>query len=475
MKGFLGCDIGTTGTKTMLFDENNNVLGRGYQGYGLFTPFEGAYEQNPEDWYSSLKQSIKEAVKNTDVEIKALSLSAQGGSFFLADVVDEKIVPLTNALTWMDARAGAEYLELVDEISPDEVYDIVGWKLGKGSAIARLRWLKKHDSANFDKAKLVLSTSDYVYYKLTGKSVIDYSSAAMMGMFSVKGLKYDSHLVELAKITQDKLPKLVATGEYLGEILPDVAKDLGLSEGVKVYAGAHDQYAASLGSNYFSKNDLLISTGTTWVIFGNSETPVFNQHYLSSGVHPRGNYGVIKSAVSSGTVMEWTKKLIGEEFSVIDKEAAARPVDKGLMVYPFISGGGGWHGKGELNYSVKGAKMMHDKFDLARATMEGVAFEIKYLIDLYRKSGVIDDKIIVAGGAARSEIWMQILASVLDKEVYISNQADRCCFGAFSIAKKEYTQQDFVKFEFDGRVVKPDKSVVEIYKEKYENYNKNLN
>jgi sugar (pentulose or hexulose) kinase len=173
--------------------------------------------------------------------------------------------------------------------------------------------------------------------------------------------------------------------------------------------------------------------------------------------------------------MEWTKKLIGEEFSVIDKEAAARPIDKGLMVYPFISGGGSWHGKGELNYSVKGAKMMHDKFDLARATMEGVAFEIKYLIDLYRKSGVIDDKIIIAGGAARSEIWMQILSSVLDKEIYISNQADRCCFGAFSIAKKGFTGEDFVKFDFDGRVVEPDSSMAKLYKEKYEDYIKILN
>lgn len=475
MKGFLGCDIGTTGTKTMLFDENNRVLGRGYQGYALSTPFEGAYEQNPEDWYSSLKQSISEAIKNSDVEIKALSLSAQGGSFFLADEVGNEIVPLTSALTWMDVRASEEFSELAKEITPDEVYDIVGWRLGKGSAVARLRWLKKHRAEDFNKTKLVLSTADYICYKLTGKVVIDYSSAAMMGMFNVKGLKYDSRLVELAGITEDKLPKLVPTGEYLGELLPEIAKDLGLAEGVKVYAGAHDQYAASLGSNYFSKNDLVISTGTTWVIFGNSDKPIFNEYYLSSGVHPRGGYGVIKSAVSSGTVMEWTKKLIGEEFSVIDKEAAARPIDKGLMVYPFISGGGSWHGKGELNYSVKGAKMMHDKFDLARATMEGVAFEIKYLIDLYRKSGVIDDKIIIAGGAARSEIWMQILSSVLDKEIYISNQADRCCFGAFSIAKKGFTGEDFVKFDFDGRVVEPDSSMAKIYKEKYENYNKNLN
>ena len=106
MIGFLGCDIGTTGTKTMLFDEADNAVGRGYKGYNLYTPFESAYEQDPEDWYLSLKESIKEAVKGSDLDIKALSLSAQGGSFFLADIDENgKVIPLCPALTWMDVRA----------------------------------------------------------------------------------------------------------------------------------------------------------------------------------------------------------------------------------------------------------------------------------------------------------------------------------------------------------------------------------
>ena len=111
MIGFLGADIGTTGTKTMLFDGNDNAVGRGYLGYKLYTPFNRAYEQDAEDWYLSLKHSIIEATKDSDLDIKALSLSSQGGSFFLADIVDGKIVPLCRALTWMDVRAGEELEE----------------------------------------------------------------------------------------------------------------------------------------------------------------------------------------------------------------------------------------------------------------------------------------------------------------------------------------------------------------------------
>lgn len=474
MIGFLGADIGTTGTKTMLFDVDGNVNGRGYKAYDLFTPAPDFYEQNPEDWYDSLKQSIIESKKESSLEIKAISLSAQGGSFFLADIVDGKVVPLTRALTWMDARAKEEFEELKEKVTIDEVYRINGWRFSKGSAISRLNWLKKHMPEEFNKTKIILSTADYIYYRLTGKLVIDYSSAAMMAMFDVSGGCWNEKLVDLAGITIDKLPKLVQTGTDLGEILPEVAKELTLPSGVKLYAGAHDQYAASLGSDYFGGKDLVISTGTTWVLFGKSKTPVFNKHYLASGRHPDGGYGVIVSAVSSGTVMEWTKNLVGEDFKTMDENADARKVDKDLLVYPFISGAGGYRSGKNVSYAVKGGCMRHDKYDLARATMEGVAFEIKKIVSLYRESGIVEDKIIVSGGAARSKVWMKILASVLGKEVYISNHADRTCFGAFSIARKGYTDGDYFTFGFEGTTVSPDSSLKEVYEEKYSNYERVL-
>ena len=198
--------------------------------------------------------------------------------------------------------------------------------------------------------------------------------------------------------------------------------------------------------------------------------PVFNKYYLAPGRHPDGGYGVIVSAVSSGTVMEWTKNLIGEDFKTMDENADARNVDKDLLVYPFISGAGGYRGGKSLSYAVKGGCMRHDKYDLARATMEGVAFEIKKIVSLYRESGINEDKIIVSGGAARSKVWMKILSSVLGKEVYISNHADRTCFGAFSIARKGYTNGDYFTFGFEGTTIKPDGDLQKEYEQKYQNY-----
>lgn len=466
-KYYLGCDIGTTGTKTMLFADDGTALGRGYQDYPLHTPFEGAYEQNPEDWYLSLKESIKQATENNPCQVNALSLSAQGGSFFLADIVDGKVVPLCDALTWMDVRANIEFEEIKQEISADEVYEITGWKLTSGSALSRLRWLKKNKKEIFSKTKIILSTADYIYYRLTGKLVIDYSSAAMMAMFDFKKRKWSQKLLSIASIKESLLPKLVATCDYVGEVLPEIANDLGLNQGVKVIAGAHDQYAASIGANYFSGKDLLVATGTTWVIFGNSETTSFGQNFFAPGVHPMGNYGVIASALSSGTVINWEKDVFRVGYEEINENVPKASPDKNLLVYPFISG----CRRGDYKYSIENLELRHNSYDIIRATMEGVAFEIDNIVSLYNECGIDSEKIILSGGATRSKIWMKILANVLGRELHISNQADRCCFGAFSIARFNECGE-FFKFSFDGEIVSPNEDLVEFYKNKKALYNK---
>ena len=469
MKYYLGADIGTTGTKTMLFNENGEAIGRGYKEYPLSMPFEGAYEQKPEDWYLSLKESIKEAVSGIDCKIEAISLSAQGGSFFLADIVGDKVIPLCDALTWLDARATEEFNELKEKIALEDVYKITGWKLSRGSAISRLNWIRKHKKELLDKTKIILSTSDYINYRLTGKLVIDYTSAAMMGMFCVEKREWNKSLVELAGISENMLPKLVSTGEYLGDILPEVAKDLGLNNGVKFYAGAHDQYAASLGSNYFASNDLLVATGTTWVIFGKSNKRTYGDNFFAPCIHPTGGYGVITSAVSSGSVLSWEKELFRTDYDEINERVKESTPDDNLLVYPFVAGNGNYRA-GTHSYSVHNLALRHNSFDIIRASMEGVAFEIEKIVNLYTSCNISADKIILSGGATRSKVWMKILATVLNRDLYISNQADRCCFGAYSIARKE-DMGEFTVFPFEGEIVLPDKNLIKFYQDKSKLYN----
>ncbi|MBQ7339923.1 MAG: hypothetical protein IJW43_03590 [Clostridia bacterium] len=470
-KTYLGIDLGTTGTKSTLFDQFNNEIGRGYKGYELISPFDLAFEQNPSDWEDAVVASVKGAIGELDCSVLSLSVSAQGGSFFFADVDDNgKVIPLTNAFTWMDKRATLESEELNSKIEKDYFYYRTGSRLGAGSFPAKYLWLKKHNPEIIEKTKIILSTSDYIYYLMTGKFCIDYTSSYMMDVFNVKEKDYDSELLSLIGLDKNKLPSLLPAGAVIGEMLPEFAEKLGINKGVKVVCGAHDQYAANIGSNYFD-NALLISSGTTWVVFGRSEELALTDSHFASCVHPIGNYGVFSSAVSSGVVIEWEKKLFSVDFEEMNREIPLRDFQEDLLVYPFISGSGGYRGEKSLSYSIDNAVFRYDKFDIIKATMEGVAFEIREIITRLKKSKIKQDKIIIAGGAVKSPAWMQILADVLGQEIYISNKPDRCCYGAYSIARKG-VDGEFTTFEFDGKVAYPQKELVEKYNEKFIKYSK---
>ena len=467
MKYYLGIDLGTTGTKTLLFNEKGEVLGKGYKGYGLITPEANIYEQSPEAWYDAVIESIKLATAKFDGEIEGASVSAQGGSFAFCDVdANGNLIPLTNAVTWLDKRAGVEAEELKEEVSK-----VSKSKLGPGSVLAKFLWFKKHKPEVIENTKLILSTSDYVYYKLTGKAVIDYTSAAMMGAFDNDNLTWNEDLLSIVGLDKSVFPSILKAGDLIGVANDDFMKKVGLKGNLKIYCGLHDQFAASLGANYFSNGDLIVSTGTTWVIFARNEEK--KSGIFAGRRHPDGGYGYFISAISSGTVLEWTKNTYGIPYKEIDELAENAEIDENLMVFPFISGNGNYRGINKLAYGIEGASFKNEKGDIFRATMEGVSFEVKYIVDLYKEAGFNINNVIVTGGATRSAIWMQILSDVLGEKLYLSEQADGCCFGAYSVAKKGELGS-FDRFEFSGKTVEPNLENTKKYANKFKKYNEIL-
>ena len=467
MKYYLGIDLGTTGTKTILFNENGVPCGKGYKSYELLTPRESFFEERPLDWYSAVVDTVKAATKDFSGEIRAISFSAQGGSFLFADVKNGEPIPLTNAITWMDRRAEKEA-----EALAKAYFDLTGKAMDSSNMLAKYLYVKNNMPEAFANSKYVLSTSDYIYMKITGEGVIDYTSAAMMGVYDTKREEYDERLIRLVGLKPENFPEVKRPGEFIGYANEKFLSDTGLSGKIEVRLGLHDQFAASLGANYFGDNDVIVSTGTTWVVFARNRALL--DGVFASIRHPAGDYGYFLSAVSSGTVMEWQKSLYGISYDEIGELVASAPIDENLLVYPFVSGNGDYRGENKLNFAIKNASFKHTRADILKATMEGVAFEIREILSIYEKAGFEIGNVIVTGGATRSAPWMQILSDVLGKKLYLSEEADGCCFGAFSVAKRK-DGGDFFKFAFSGREVLPIDSAIKKYKEKYKNYNENLN
>jgi len=473
----IGLDVGTTGTKAVVVNERGQVLSGGYKEYGLVSVY-GRVTQNANDWWDAAQFAINEAVSKIDNkdEIVAISLSTQGSSMV---PVDEKGEPIYDVITWMDTRSKAEADELSATIGAEKIYRKCGWQVSPVLDAAKLIWLRKNEKDVFAKADCFISTLEFINMHLTGRKVIDPTNAAIRQLFNIETGDWDDELLSAAGVTRERLPEVLPVGALVGNLTEEAAKALNLSTNVKVYNGAHDQYCASLGSGAVEVGDMLLATGTTWVVLGITPDLLYTDSHISPGIHPAGAYGAMASIVSAGSALNWYKKnIIGDSFKVIDEEAAKRRDEaKDLFVLPYVCGAGFPHGLPELRGSMFGLDVGHDKFHIARAAMEGVAFEAAGVLAEFAAQGMKIDKLMMTGGAARSRLWSEIVGYVTGCDIYRMDEPETCCVGAAMTAAvgvgmfRDYDEcrAAMVKRE---KLELNDGSAREFYREKLERYNK---
>ncbi len=429
---YIGLDIGTTGAKTLLVNEKGNVLGKGYAGYRLITNG-NCIEQRADDWTKCSASAIQRAIKGQDISrIAAISLSTQGASTVAIDAQNR---PIGNALTWMDGRAVSEASEIADQIGEDYIYRNTGWRINSSLDAAKIMYMKRAKA--YQNAIRFLSTLEYMNLFLTGNPVCDQSNASIRQLYNINTHDYDDTILKIVDVTRDELPEVIPTGEIVGYISQSAASVTGLKPGTPVYNGAHDQYCASIGAGAVEKGDMLLSAGTTWVVMGIDDKPLFTETYIAPGVHPiSGLYGAIASLVGSGASMQWFKnEFVDTDFVEIDKQAALR-ADKvrELFFYPYLSGVGYPLWNPHIRGSLMGISLEHNKYDFARAIMEGVAFGVRRTIDDFSSNGCNAKVLRIMGGGAKSDLWCRIIASAANIPIEISSENEACAMGAAIIA-----------------------------------------
>lgn len=476
-----GIDVGTTGTKAAVVDEKGNVLAKGYQEYSLITTPQGGVEQNAEDWWKATVFAVNTAMRKAGAkpeQIAGISFSTQGGTTV---ATDENFTPLKSADTWMDRKAESEWEELCRTIDPDEIYRKSGWQPNPAFDPAKIRYLHKNNPEIYQKTAYYLTTPEYICQKMTGNAIIDPTNAAMRQIFDINTGTWDDALTEFAQIKKNQLPEIRPTGVLAGNLTAKAAEQLGLKAGIPVFNGAHDQYCAAIGSGAVNTGDLLLSTGTTWVVVGISDRPLFTENYLAPGMHPcKGKYGNIASLRSAGSALKWFKTLSKEEFAVMDKNAESRRESaKNLLYYPYYAGAGFPHNNDKLNSCILGMDLSNDAYDLALALMEGVAFETRLVLEEFDKTGNGIHALKMVGGATNSELWSRLTCNVTEREIRPAKETDTCCIGASMIAAvglgiyEDYNAavQNMVQY---SPAYNPEKEAAEFYEEKFARYKKGL-
>lgn len=470
----IGIDVGTTGTKSVVVNAGGKILAGAYKEYELKSADGGIVAQNANDWWDAIVTTVNALSEKTDLsDVTAIGLSTQGASMLAADENGE---PLCDVITWMDSRAICEVGYLDKTIGKEKIYEKCGWPLTPAGDAAKILWIKNNLPDVFEKAACFPSTIEFVNKKLTGRFVADPTNAAIRQLFNIKCGDWDEEILDAVGISKEKLPTVLPVGAAVGKLTKEAAAKLGLSENVTVYCGAHDQYCAALGSGAVNTGDMLLATGTAWVILGVTDSLLYTDSHICPGIHPAGKYGAMASLVSAGSALKWYKNLIDGDFKEMDKIAAERAESaKDLLVYPYVAGAGFPHNAPSAAGAIIGFSLKHDKYDIARAFMEGVAFEARSVLEQFENAGMKITKLMMTGGAARSTLWSEIVGYITGCEIYRMEEPETCCVGGAMIAfvgSGAFESYDKCReaMVLSEKLSLPDESLPGFYNEKYERY-----
>lgn len=475
----LGIDVGTTGTKCLLFSEKGSLLGHAYRGYATATPKVGCSEQHAEDWWQAVVQTVREVCTDPAIaqNVAAISLSLQGGTVV---PVDENMVPLRPAMVWNDIRCKKQKEEFLQTCgTAREMYEKTGWALIDGLPLLQARWLRENEPETFAKTAMFLTVPDYISMKMTGIPAADLSDAGINQFIDIHNADYDGKLLAFAGICRQRLPKLVRSGEVIGPLTENAAEELGLTTDCLLVAGAHDQYAVALGAGATQAGDILIGSGTCWVVTAICDMPDFSGGLSQSVAAVPGMWGSLLSLSSGGVCLEWLRKDMPAEdasYDVLNERIAqVRAAEDGLFFYPFSG-----KSSASANFqkgSFVGLDLSHDRFHLARAIMEGVVFQTLWMLESFAAKPS-KEGLKLTGGASKSPVWRQLLADISGLPVRIPEVADMACVGAAILAGVgcgiyKDAAEGYQHLAVQEQVIHPDPERTAIYTPLREQYRKN--
>ena len=481
----LGIDVGTTGTKTLLFSADGELLGHAYRPYALHTPQVGYSEQNAEDWWNAVCETVREVCADPEIgkAVAAISLSLQGGTMV---AVDKDGNPVRPAMVWNDGRGEAQKEAYIREVGEaDTMYQKTGWRLGKAMLAIEIRWMRENEPELYEKTAKFLSVPDYISMKMTGIPAVDLSDGGNNQLINIRTGQYDPEILEFAGVTEDRLPKIVRSGDVIGNLTEEAAQALGLSTDTVLVAGAHDQYAVALGAGALKDGDILIGSGTCWVVTAIGDEPAFETGLAQSISAVPGKWGSLLSLSSGGVCLEWWRRNLTVApdgsllpFDAINEEVAKRKAaEDGLFFYPFS--GNAAPGRRFSKASFIGLDLSHDRFDIARAIMEGVAFQALWMMESF-KTKPSKEGLKLAGGASKSALWCQMVADIANLPVRIPEVADLACVGAAIMAGTgcgiyPNVEEGYKRLAVRERVIYPDPANAAKYAPLYAEYKQKAN
>lgn len=424
---FAGIDLGTSGVKTLLINEDQNIIGSSNASLSVTRPSPGWSEQNPADWIAGTRATFKELAEKYPEELKSVKGIGLSGQMHGATLLDDKGKVLRPCMLWNDTRSHVEAMQLD---SDPALREVSGNIVFPGFTAPKVMWVKNNEPDVFKQTGKVLLPKDYLRFWLTGELVSEMSDASGTSWLDVGKRQWSQELLEKSGMHLDQMPDLIEGSESSGIVKPDVAAELGLGTDVVVAGGAGDNAASAIGVGCSSAGEAFLSLGTSGVLFAsnsrytpNAESAVHAFcHALPETWH---QMAVILSATDA---LNWLAGITGKSAAELDQALPASLAEpSGITFLPYLSGERTPHNDANIRGVLEGLHHEANTVMLTKAVLEGVSFAFKDCLDSLAAAGTEITRVTVVGGGSNSGYWLELLATILNVEILVPDAGD---FGA---------------------------------------------
>lgn len=449
MAYLLGIDVGTSGTKTVIFDEVGNTVVSAVYEYPLYQPNIGWAEQEPGDWWNATVLGIRKVLFDSGIKADDISGIGLSGQMHGLVMLDKDNNVLRRSIIWCDQRSTKECEQVTSIIGAKRLREITANPALTGFTASKIMWVKNNEPEIFERTAKIMLPKDYVRFKLTGEFATEVSDAGGMQLMDIPNRCWSSEVLGKLEIDIEKLPKLYESQQVSAKVSKEAAELTGLSEGTAVVGGAGDQAAGAVGNGIVKPGVVSSTIGTSGVVFAYldkiSIDPAGRVHTFCHAV-PNA-WHVMGVTQAAGLSLKWFRdnfcneeinvaKLMGvDPYVLMDKQAVQSELGGGGLIYlPYLMGERTPHLDAYARGVFFGLSAKHDKKDMIRAVMEGVAYSLRDCIEIIGEMGIEVSEIRASGGGGRSKLWKQIQADVFGKGVTTINSSEGPALGVALLA-----------------------------------------
>lgn len=449
MSFLLGVDIGTSGTKSVLFDQAGRTVASETVEYPLYQPKVGWAEQEPEDWWNAAVKSINAVISKSGADKRDIVGIGLSGQMHGLVMLGSDGKPLRRSIIWCDQRTDKECAQMTEKIGAKRLIEITANPAMTGFTASKILWVKNNEPQVYDKCAKILLPKDYIRYMLTGEFASEVSDASGMQLLDVPARQWSGEVLEKLDIDKDLLAPVYESVEISGKISKRAAELTGLAEGTPVVGGAGDQAAGGVGNGIVREGVLSATIGTSGVVFAHTDKitidPKGRVHTLCHAVP--GCWHVMGVTQAAGLSLKWfrdnfcmpeieaAKQMEIDPYVLMDRQAELSPPGcDGLYYLPYLMGERTPHLDPDARGVFFGLSARHSRRDMLRAVMEGVGYSMKDCLEIIKGMGIPIKEVRASGGGGKSPFWRQMLADMFAKTIITTNSTQGPALGVAILA-----------------------------------------